>query len=214
MPKGASVLRVSFLPWAGDLYGIIHKKADKHPLSIIQRLRMARHCALGVSFLHTNHLMHRDIKSMNILVTDDYSCKLTDFGCAKLSSAMSVLNTMNSGTPLWMAPEVRTGQYRFVSIHLYTPIANSSKLLCRHIQSWSRLLRNLREKVAQFWSCSPTSHIAATIPGETSCSTFPTCFSLHLWFYLWSMSLLKEDQLPLKLSRYASISTPVNRCRL
>jgi serine/threonine protein kinase len=44
-------------------------------------------------------------------VTDDYSCKLADFGTAKLSDANSMMNTMNAGTPLWMAPEVKRGAY-------------------------------------------------------------------------------------------------------
>jgi len=48
------------------------------------------------------------------LVSEDYSCKLTDFGCAKLlNTSASYLNTVNSGTPLWMAPEVKMGQYSF-----------------------------------------------------------------------------------------------------
>jgi len=68
----------------GDLFGILHKKADKHPLSLLQRMRMARHCTLGVAFLHKKNIIHRDIKSMNVLVRSDYACKLTDFGCAKL----------------------------------------------------------------------------------------------------------------------------------
>jgi serine/threonine protein kinase len=76
---------------------------------------MARHCALGVSFLHGNGLMHRDIKSMNILVTEDYSCKLTDFGCAKLANAASVLNTVNSGTPLWMVSPLYFGVFQSFS---------------------------------------------------------------------------------------------------
>jgi len=80
---------------------------------MLQRMRMARHCAHGLAFLHANHFLHRDIKSMNILITDDYSCKLTDFGCAKLVSDRQVFNTVNSGTPLWMAPEVKRGQYSF-----------------------------------------------------------------------------------------------------
>jgi serine/threonine protein kinase len=50
---------------------------------------------------------------MNILVTEDYSCKLTDFGTAKLAAAQQVMMTVNAGTPLWMAPEVRIGQYSF-----------------------------------------------------------------------------------------------------
>jgi len=36
----------------GDLFGVLHKKADKHPLSLLQRMRMARHCALGLQVLH------------------------------------------------------------------------------------------------------------------------------------------------------------------
>lgn len=63
----------------GDLYGILHKRPEKHPLSILQRLRMARHCALGISFLHTNGLMHRDVKSMNILVCTFFVC-VSDVG--------------------------------------------------------------------------------------------------------------------------------------
>jgi len=83
------------------------------PLSMLQRLRMARHCALGLSLLHQHLVIHRDVKSLNILVTEDYSCKLTDFGCAKLISDRQIFNTANSGTPLWMAPEVKQGQYSF-----------------------------------------------------------------------------------------------------
>eukprot|EP01130_Rhizamoeba_saxonica_P018656 TRINITY_DN9407_c0_g1_i2.p1 TRINITY_DN9407_c0_g1~~TRINITY_DN9407_c0_g1_i2.p1 ORF type:complete len:441 (-),score=67.46 TRINITY_DN9407_c0_g1_i2:50-1372(-) len=95
----------------GSLYDLIHTK--KTPLSIIQRIRMARHCALGVAVLHSNKVIHRDVKSMNILVDDYYACKLTDFGCAKLISDRQYMNTVNSGTPLWMAPEVKRGQYSF-----------------------------------------------------------------------------------------------------
>eukprot|EP01124_Arcella_intermedia_P023035 TRINITY_DN3569_c0_g1_i2.p1 TRINITY_DN3569_c0_g1~~TRINITY_DN3569_c0_g1_i2.p1 ORF type:complete len:673 (-),score=145.46 TRINITY_DN3569_c0_g1_i2:53-1999(-) len=94
----------------GDLFNVLHKKKDIHPLSVLQRLRMARHCAYGLAFLHKNQVLHRDIKSLNVLVCKDYSCKLTDFGCAKLMNAAdSLLLTVATGTPLWMAPEVKTG---------------------------------------------------------------------------------------------------------
>lgn len=38
---------------------------------------MARHCAIAVSFLHANNVLHRDIKSLNVLVTKDYVAKLS-----------------------------------------------------------------------------------------------------------------------------------------
>jgi len=56
---------------------------------------------------------------MNILVTERYACKIADFGCSKMMpppSSLSVnhlLMTMGTGTPLWMAPEVPSGNYSY-----------------------------------------------------------------------------------------------------
>jgi len=108
----------------GDLFRVLHKERDVH-LSLLQRMRMARHCALGVVVLHKEGIIHRDIKSLNILVTEDYSCKLSDFGMAKLIksdggpiSATLQYNTEGKGTPVWMAPEVKNPQQR-VSQYAY-----------------------------------------------------------------------------------------------
>eukprot|EP01121_Diplochlamys_sp_Union-15-3_P001247 TRINITY_DN11102_c0_g1_i1.p1 TRINITY_DN11102_c0_g1~~TRINITY_DN11102_c0_g1_i1.p1 ORF type:complete len:327 (+),score=32.92 TRINITY_DN11102_c0_g1_i1:175-1155(+) len=95
----------------GSLYDLLHKK--KYPLSVLQRLRIARHSALGLAYLHSRNVIHRDVKSLNILVDFDLSCKLTDFGCAKLINESQWYHTLNRGTPLWMAPEVKLGQYDF-----------------------------------------------------------------------------------------------------
>jgi len=98
----------------GDLFNLLEDEAT-NPMTTLQKLRMARHIALGIHQLHSNGIIHRDIKSMNVLVTDDFSCKLADFGTAKLneSSTANLMNTANAGTPLWMAPEVKFGQYGF-----------------------------------------------------------------------------------------------------
>jgi len=69
---------------------------------------MARQCAYGLHFLHSNQIMHRDVKSMNVLVTDDFSCKLSDFGTAKVLTK-NPLHTV-VGSPLWMAAEVKDGK--------------------------------------------------------------------------------------------------------
>ncbi|KAL9978253.1 hypothetical protein ACROYT_G015751 [Oculina patagonica] len=73
--------------------------------------RYTKQLLSGVSYLHSNNVIHRDIKGGNILVMPSGALKLIDFGCAKrlyMNLSMSRSNILRSmkGTPYWMAPEV------------------------------------------------------------------------------------------------------------
>lgn len=73
--------------------------------------RYTKQLLSGVSYIHGNNVIHRDIKGGNILIMPSGVLKLIDFGCAKrlyMNLSMSRSNILRSmkGTPYWMAPEV------------------------------------------------------------------------------------------------------------
>ncbi|XP_005006592.2 interleukin-1 receptor-associated kinase 4 isoform X1 [Cavia porcellus] len=99
MPNGSLLDRLSCLD-------------DTPPLSWHMRCKIAQGAANGISFLHENHHIHRDIKSANILLDKDFTAKISDFGLARASEKLTqtVMTSRIVGTTAYMAPEALRGE--------------------------------------------------------------------------------------------------------
>ncbi|GAB1596369.1 protein kinase domain-containing protein [Lysobacter claricitrinus] len=83
---------------------------DRGPLPVDTALRIARDVASGLQAAHAREVVHRDLKPANVLVADDGSASITDFGVAR-SIATSTRSATSSivGTPDYLSPEQARG---------------------------------------------------------------------------------------------------------
>ena len=84
----------------------LHDRIKQGPLKIKEALKLATMAAEGLQAAHEKDIVHRDIKSSNIMLTKKGVAKIMDFGLAKVS-AVSVLTQAGStlGTIAYMSPE-------------------------------------------------------------------------------------------------------------
>lgn len=91
----------------------------------------------GIAFLHVNGIIHRDLKSENILLDEDgLHAKVADLGLAKPRSSVTL--TSIAGTIMYLAPEVLTGQgygvpadvYSFALVRLSCVVLQNVPIIC------------------------------------------------------------------------------------
>ncbi|KAL1356862.1 hypothetical protein HN51_008843 [Arachis hypogaea] len=103
-PPNLSIV-TEFLP-RGSLYRLIHRPNNQ--LDERRRLRMALDTARGMNYLHncTPVIVHRDLKSPNLLVDKNWVVKVCDFGLSRMKHSTFLSSRSTAGTAEWMAPEV------------------------------------------------------------------------------------------------------------
>ncbi len=115
----------------------LNEHCDEYTLSIEERLKLFQKICEAVSFAHEHDWVHRDLKPGNILVTEDGTPKLLDFGIAKLSTPapLEVQATLTHGilgTPQYMSPEQFTGRPAGPAADVYALGAILYELLSGH----------------------------------------------------------------------------------
>lgn len=97
----------------GSLEEMLHGRAktrDRRILTWEERKKIARGAAKGLCFLHHNcipHIIHRDMKSSNVLLDHEMEARVSDFGMARLISALDTHLSVSTlaGTPGYVPPE-------------------------------------------------------------------------------------------------------------
>lgn len=138
----------------GNLFDLLHdtiedEQGEHYAVKIPwqRRVRIALDVARGMNFLHTSTpvIIHRDLKSLNILVDEKWTAKVSDFGLSrfkvlieslyliKQSATAHGMMTGQCGTYQWMAPEVIGG-------HIYTEKAD---VFSFGINLWELLTRKI-----------------------------------------------------------------------
>ena len=86
-----------------DLFDFINKITFKQLILWIKQI------SSGIDYIHSNDIVHSDIKMENILIDDKENIKITDFG---LSMKLNIINTIRSGTSQYFSPEMLNNNWK------------------------------------------------------------------------------------------------------
>jgi serine/threonine protein kinase len=111
LEKGKYSMVMEYLP-KGSLYNVLHSKES---LSWTQRWQISIDIGKGILHLHSKNILHRDLKSLNILLDDQLHAKVSDFGLSVVKKETTLSSSKKNsnqevGTLPWMAPELFNGE--------------------------------------------------------------------------------------------------------
>lgn len=104
----------------GSLFKVMRSDYKQKILTGRRKTIIAMGVANAMYFLHQQGIIHRDLKSMNVLLDSRYYPRICDFGVARIYSNTPQTMTVSIGTPHWMAPEALSGENYGLSFDVYS----------------------------------------------------------------------------------------------
>lgn len=86
--------------------------SEEKKFPLWQAHRYITQTLLGLQFLHSHHVVHKDIKPANLLLDPSHTIKICDFGVAEELDPFTILDTVrgSQGAPMFIAPEIAVGK--------------------------------------------------------------------------------------------------------
>lgn len=97
MPKIPNIVIVFEYVAQGSLYNLLHMKKNQFDIDIQKRIKIAYDTARVFQYMHTLGIVHRDIKSHNILIDHNLEVKICDFGLARFKVNFEVSPNLHLG---------------------------------------------------------------------------------------------------------------------
>ncbi|GAB2289539.1 hypothetical protein Dimus_038053 [Dionaea muscipula] len=107
MPNNICCVVVEYLPGGALKSYLIKNRRKKLPFKVV--IQLALDLARGLSYLHSQKIVHRDVKTENMLLDKSRTLKIADFGVARVEASNPSDMTGETGTLGYMAPEVLNG---------------------------------------------------------------------------------------------------------
>eukprot|EP01089_Gocevia_fonbrunei_P023390 TRINITY_DN984_c0_g1_i2.p1 TRINITY_DN984_c0_g1~~TRINITY_DN984_c0_g1_i2.p1 ORF type:complete len:518 (-),score=41.67 TRINITY_DN984_c0_g1_i2:49-1602(-) len=110
---------MEFMP-RGSLYNVIHNRDLELKWPLLRKILTG--ASRGMAYLHNSNpvIVHRDLKSHNLLLDESWKCKIGDFGLAKMLGQVTMATMTACGTPCWTAPEVLRNEHYTEKADVYS----------------------------------------------------------------------------------------------